>query len=57
MSDFSSNHFQKARANLTLLQDDRCNGCAMQETGTFLFCVANIRSVTIYIDGGAIKGF
>jgi hypothetical protein len=29
----------------------------MQETGTFLFCVANIRSVTIYIDGGAIKGF
>jgi hypothetical protein len=56
MFDFSSNHFQKAKAILTLLQDDRCNGCATQETGAFLCCVANTRSVTIDIDGGATKG-
>jgi hypothetical protein len=56
MFDFSSNHFQKAKAILTLLQDDRCNGCATQETGAFLCCVANTRSVTIDIGGGATMG-
>jgi len=28
MTDFSSNHFQKAQAKLMVSQDDRCKGCA-----------------------------
>jgi hypothetical protein len=56
MTDFSSNHFQKARASPILLEDNSCNGCATQETVSFLCCVAYTRSGTIDIDGGATKG-
>ena len=51
MTDFSSNHFQKARASPTFLQDNRWNVGATQETVAILCCVA----YTIDIEGGATK--
>ena len=51
MTDFSSNHFQKARASPTFLQDNRCNGGATQKTVAILRCVG----YAIDIDGGATK--